>query len=653
MHRLLVITAILLPLLSLPALAAGDRVQAARIFFGNGNPEQAISSAEKLLKKSDLSRDERSDLLALIADAEVLRTTHQHFEDIKPATHAIETLLQEFPAHPRAAHYRWQRAWLWWQAGDEKQAMVAGREIIAMDQQPANLQRVWLMMARIHIKQRLFAYARSDLLQYGLQVNNKSREQAIGMAWMAVVDQGEARNAPALQTLNSVYSNWPDVITGEPKLFSTYIHLLYEQQDHAKTLKLADAFIRQYITNDLASGVRLIRADILSSQERTIPTALMEYGILADTQAETVIGRQAFMRKLMLENRNEHNRDALVPVMLALKKIADSNQLSSLEDEAMLDLARLWQRIAPPTGTEGTHAPALEAYAHAATSTNPAIASAAHHEGSEWMARKLEDVLQQEQWLAAVTIWRQYPQLQPAAGKEQELSIGIAHAMRMLMIFDTSEEMLQTLYKLNITSIRGQRIMVEMAKLWMDRQDNDGVEKIMRWLNRNPFSIYRPEMLLIVARIQLEQHHPDLARQTLAGISADDVALESRSSFWQTSARVSESLAEWHKASRDWQEYGKNPAADKQQGLLHQADALLQATEFAAARDLYLSIDEKHHDSAWQYHLAICQLRSGEISQGTQRLQELIDNKDAGRFATLAKLALADQQAGKLLGEKP
>ncbi|TLS68960.1 tetratricopeptide repeat protein [Mariprofundus erugo] len=653
MRRLLLVTAILLPLLAQSALAAGDRVQAARIFFGNGNPEQAISSAEKLLKKPDLSRDERSDLLSLIADAEILRTTHQHFEDIKPATHAIEALLQEFPDHPHAAHYRWQRAWLWWQAGDEKQAMVAGREIIAMDQQPASLQRVWLMMARIHIKQRLFAYARSDLLQYGLQVNNKSREQAVGMAWMAVVDQGEARNAPALQTLNSIYSNWPDVITDEPKLFSTYIHLLYDQQDFAKTLKLADAFIRQYITNDLAGGVRLIRADILSSQEKTIPTALMEYGILADTQAETVIGLKAFMRKLMLENRNEHDRDKLVPVMIALKKVADSNQLSVLEDEAMLDLARLWRRIAPSGSTEAMHAPALEAYAHAATSTAATIARAAHHEGSEWMARKLETILKNEQWLAAVTIWRQYPQLQPEAGKEQELSLGIAHAMRMLMIFDTAEEMLQELYKLNITSIRGQRIMVELAKLWMDRQDNDGVEKIMRWLNRNPFSIYRPEMLLIVARIQLEQHHPDLARQTLAGISADDVALESRASFWQASAGVSEALGEWHRAARDWQEYSKSPAADTQQGIIRQADALRQATEFASARDLYLTIAEEHRDAAWQYHLAICQLRSGEVAQGTQRLQELIDNKDAGRFATLAKLALADQQAGKLLGEKP
>jgi len=51
--------------------------------------------------------------------------------------------------------------------------------------------------------------------------------------------------------------------------------------------------------------------------------------------------------------------------------------------------------------------------------------------------------------------------------------------------------------------------------------------------------------------------------------------------------------------------------------------------------------------------MGICQVRTGEIKQGTERLQKLAIATDAGRFASLAKLALADQQAAILLGETP
>jgi len=50
-------------------------------------------------------------------------------------------------------------------------------------------------------------------------------------------------------------------------------------------------------------------------------------------------------------------------------------------------------------------------------------------------------------------------------------------------------------------------------------------------------------------------------------------------------------------------------------------------------------------------------LRSGEIRQGTARLQQLASQPgaeaDASRFASLAKLMLADLEAEKLLGMKP
>jgi len=654
MFRLLFIIVPLFALLPIQAIAASsDRVQTARIFLGNGDPDQAIRTAEKLLKKQDLSRDEQNELLSLIADAEKIRTTHQHFQQTEAAIHAIESLLHEFPEHPRAAQYRWDRAWLWRQAGNDKQAMTALREIIAKDQQPANLQRAWLMMARIHIGQQHYAYARSDLLQYGLQVAEKSREQATGMAWMAIVDRGEDRSDAAYNNLETVFRRWPAVLNDEPILYSAYITLLYEHGKNNNALALAEDFMRLYIGTDLAADIRLIRADILSENKINTARAIREYGILADAQAETGVGRRAFMRKLMLENRHENERKNLVPVMVALKKVADSNQLSTLEDEAMLDLARLWTRI-NPSGLDSTgHTPALEAYARAAGSMDQRIASVASREGAIWLNSKLKIHLEDQHWLEAVTIWRKYPQLQPAPAESQELKTSIAHAMRMLMLFDASEDILQDLYTRNKTSIRGQQVMVELAKLWMDRQDNDGIKKIMRWLNRNQFSIYRPEMMLIVARIHMNLKQPELARQTLTRVSADDIAMESRESYWLTQAEISAAMNEWHTAASNWQQYRGSPGADPAMGLLNQANALFNASEFSTAHNQYMQIPDGRRDAEWQYHVAICELHTGELKQGSQRLQDLMDNKDAGRFAALARLALADQQAGKLLGEKP
>jgi len=654
MFRLLLIIIPLLILLPGHATASSsDRVQAARIFLGNGDPDQAIHTAQKLLKKQDLNRDELGELLSLIADAEEMRTTHQHFQHTEAATRAIESLLHEFPDHPRAAQYRWKRAWIWRQAGSDKQAMPALREIIAKDQQPANLRRAWLMMARIHIDQQHYAYARSDLLQYGLQVAAKSREQAIGMAWMAIVDRGEERNEAAYDNLGTVFKLFPTVLSDEEDLYAAYIRLLHEHGEDDRALLLAEDFIDRNIGTHLAAGIRLIRADILSKHEASITRAIKEYGILASTQAETGVGRRAFMRKLMLESRHEQEREKLVPVMVALKQVADSNQLSKLEDEAMLDLARLWTRIDLSGHDNIGQAPALEAFAHAATSTDPRIASAAKREGATWLQTTLKAQLASQQWLGAATIWRKYPQLQPPRGEAAELKIDIAHAMRMLMLFDAAEDLLQEIYTDNKTSIRGQQAMVELAKLWMDRQDNDGINKIMYWLNRNQFSIYRPEMMLIIARIHMHQKQPERARQTLARVSADDLTVESTVSFWLTQADIAAAMHEWHTAARNWQQYRNSAGSDQALGLLNHAKALFNASEFSEARRQYLQIPDKQRDAAWQYHMGVCQLHTGELKEGAQRLQELTMNKDAGRFAVLAKLELADLQAGTLLGEKP
>ena len=320
-------TMFLLVVLPYTALGqASGQIQAATTFLHNGNPEQAVLTAQSALKKATLTASERRTLLSTIARAETLRTTHQHFKRVEAATQALDTVINEFPDSPDAPQFRWKLAWLWWQAGQNQQAITAAREIIAQDQQASNLRRAWLLMARVHIRMRNYAYARSDLLQYGLHVRSNSRDQAIGMAWMGIVDEGESRHAAAFKNMHTVSSAWPDVITAESELFGTYIDLVYRHDQPHQALQLTEAFIRLYSNEPLSPRVRLIRANLHAENEQTIPTAIKEYSILARRQAETKIGRKAFSRKMVREFRTEQQREKTLPGLGSLKKKADKNQ---------------------------------------------------------------------------------------------------------------------------------------------------------------------------------------------------------------------------------------------------------------------------------------------------------------------------------------
>jgi len=655
------ISLIMALLFVLPALALGQadgQIQAASTFLHSGNPDQAIITAQRTLKKNHLTAADRQALLTTIARAELMRTSRPQFQDVTSAIAALDAVINEFPDSADVPEFRWKQAWLWWKSGHFKQAIAAAREMIAEDQQAVNLRRAWLLMARIHLQMNKYAYARSDLLQYGLQVRGNSREQAIGMAWMAIVDQGESRSEAASKNLHAAYRQWPKVITSESQLFATYIDLLERNKQHSKALQLANAFTRQYSQAPQSALVRLIRANIHATDAKTIQTAIKEYASLAERQAETSLGRKAFIRKLMLEFRQEQRRDKLLPALVALKKIADENQLSLIEDEAMLDMARLWTRIThlPTAHTAVTSAqshPALEAYARASASLDHQIADAARQEGAAWLKNYTTALLNRQQWLQAVTIWRHYPQLRPAGHTSPTLRLGIAHAMRMLMLFEPAEEMLQRLYAAHRMSIIGQRMMMEQARLWMDRHDPHGVKKIMHWLNHHEFSIFRPEMLLIVARMQLNQQQPELARQTLASVNAADIALETRKVYWAARAEIAEALSEWRRAAKAWSQYRQSKGADDSRGLHKQSTNLFSAEEFAEALKYFQQVPEVDHDAAWQYHVGVCQLRSGAVKQGKARLQQLAGGKDDSHYISLAKVALAEFQAKKLLGETP
>jgi len=209
--------------------------------------------------------------------------------------------------------------------------------------------------------------------------------------------------------------------------------------------------------------------------------------------------------------------------------------------------------------------------------------------------------------------------------------------------------MLNRLYEQASGSIVGQRVMLELNQLWLDRGDKDGFSKVMHWLDNHEFTLYRPDMLLVAARMQLANGKTSAASQTLHAVSPEDLALETRAAYWQTAARIAEALKRWHMAAKAWENYTKYNTSDKI--LMYQANALFHAEDFRMAEKTYIRISEASRLSEWQYRMALTEYHNGKWKLAEERLQRLVEDKNATEYTHLARLELADKRARTLLGE--
>jgi len=658
MLRLLIAILLIVGLFSGQAVAASSsRVQGIRIFLNQGNPEQAIDSAESLLMQPHLTEEERLALLKLIAEAEEFRAVTSHFQDVSKAVAAIQTLIKEFPKQINEPELLWKSAWLHWRKGAKKLALTVARDVKTRFPDSSMATKAWLLMARIHIELKKINLARNDLLQYGIRVEDESREQALGNVWIAVIDYEDSRFKEALNWFDSVYQTRPEIIELEERLFATYIQVLFHQGMKDDALALADKFLQRYTEGEYVPVVRLLRADIRHGEEGVDYAALQkEYEIIANNEAETDVGKKAFMRKVMLQYRDSHDYKTLKPVIIALKRIANQNQFSEIENESILNQARLWVRLAekdPENAPEQAVIAALEDYARVSVSTYKKLAVFAVNEGREAFIKNVEDLIAQSKWVQVVVTWERFPQLRPMDKHAVLLQFGVARALRMLMEYEQSEALLNQLYKQAGGSVWGHKVMLERARLWLDRGDADGVKEVMVWLNENEFTLYRPEMLLLAAQMQLKQGNASAASQTIVSVGATDVALETRGEYWKTRAKIAEKLLRWHVAAGAWREFGKSPGADRGIALMEEANSLFRAQEYRKAENLFSKFPEMLQTPAWRYRYSICQIKTGKWRQAVERLALLKSDADAGVYASMAALTLAERKADELLAENP
>ncbi|MDQ6967683.1 MAG: tetratricopeptide repeat protein [Mariprofundaceae bacterium] len=636
---------------------ASERTDGIRVFLNNGSPEQAIRMSQALLSNETLKDKERFDLLSLIADAEEMRAKSQHYDDISLAVNALKTLKKEFPNEINAPELEWRLAWLHWKHGDEEEAMTYARGIRSDYAGHDEAVQAAMLMGRIYIQQKKWNEARSNLIQYGLAAKLDSREESLAKAWIAIVDVAEGRYDVALKQLDSAFKHYPEVVKKNAHLWSTYIQVLHMAKRDKDAIKQADNFLNDYLSGDYVASVRLLRADLwLLYKVKPSERIEREYDVLAEQQAEKSVGKKAFMRKLMIAHQKSQDYHTLKPVIIALKRLANQNQLSSIENEAELDLARLWKRL---SHSDPKHSPkqidmvSLEHFSRVARSEIKDYRADALHEGTAFFEQKLQVLLDAKKWVEVVAVWERFPVFRRDDLDVAKLQLGVAHALRMLMAYEQSEVLLGKLYQRANGSVWGQKVMLERERLWLDRGDKTGVERILDWLDGHEFTLYRPEMLLLVARMQLRENKPTAASQSITGISVDDITIKERLIYWQVRARIDEKLKHWHMAARAWREYSLLPGVDAAKALIEQANAAFKAKDYQKAEALYVQVDEKLRDAAWLYHYSICQLKTGKYKQALEKLEQQSQDASAGIYASLAALAIADKKAKTLLKEYP
>jgi len=658
LHLLLLPTILLFAVIVLSnqqAFAASGKTQGVRSYLYNGNPEQAIKTAHNLLSDPKITNKDRQTLFGLIVEAETLIARVKHYEDVTDAVQATEDLIKEFPNKVNQAALRWSIIELYWNQNNLEQVQTAIVSLKNNFPKSIESKRSWLMLGKTHFLNKDYASARNAFLRYSVFVpsdSNKGREVKL---WTALVDYEEQRFPQALKSMKQIFRKQHILITGQESIYARYILLLDIENNKKTALKRANDYIKIYKESRHAAEIRLLRADLMAALPKadSILTT-REYSKLADTEANTVVGRKAFMRKMMLQMQDKNLYRDIKPVIIALKRIANQNQLSEIEDEAFLHEATLWERVSkldPKQSPRKAEDAALTLFTKASASVNPRIAKRAQAAGNIAFKRQIQSLIDQKRWLHTVSRWERYPNFRPSPMDAAKLRYDVAHGLRLLMEYEQAETILKELHDQADGSVWGEKVMLERARLWLDRGDPQGVSKIMRWLDRHEYTLYRPEMLVLVAYMQMQAKDAVAAAHTLKFIVSEDIAPDAQAEYWQVKAMASEALKRWHIAAKAWRMYAKQDVDDVDEALLKQANALFKGKDYLPAERLYKKTPSNLQSPAWQYHYSMCQIKSGKLTQALERLEALKYNPDAGIYASMAALTMAEREADRLMEE--
>jgi len=636
---------LLLPLLLAPLPTGAEELAnlpRIRAMLQAGNPDGAIESSRKRLQLPNLAASERLDLLELIADAEKTRVAAKGFEKIEPAVKAYEELLRLSPSHPRAAYFQLQIATLYYRNDNDAQAERSCRALLARHGQSPETRDGWLLLARLQIRHSRLNEARAALIQYGVRTPSGTLEQAVGYGWLAWIDAQQGNTRQALTAFDQLVQQQPNLLDDDARLRATYIDLLLAAGRDASARQEIRRFLDRQIESDQAPRVRLAQGALLEKQQRWLD-AEQAYAVVAAATPDLAFGKQAAMRRLMVQVRNDNTAAALRAPLATLARIANSNQLSQVESEALTHQTALWLRI----GDTAALTQAITIARHAAQGVANEWRERARNIGRQALIRRLDQLLDARDWSAAVALWQENDELHPPAAEESALQLRMAQSFRHAGRLAEAEVLLADTAKLGGSSLIGQKALVEQARIWLARGDGDAIARLQALLGKSKSSLYGPEMLLILAQMQEQQGDP-ASGKSLARIDVRELSPEDRADYWRLRARQSERAGNWREAAQSWQSYGQQSDADLPQARRGEADALFAAGLLAQAAVRYGAWPAPERDARWHFRMALCELASGKEEQGVNRLNQLSANAEAGVWRTQARLKLAEREADAL-----
>lgn len=657
-YRILFSSLCMVVLLNIPSLHAENiDITRALSFLQLGAPDKTISHAQHLLSQSQLNEGERKQLLELISQAELMITSARHYEDVSRAVAAIETLIKEFPEQVDEPALLAQIIDLYWKQDALEEAQASILDLQSRFPASQQAQDSMLTLGKIYFIHHRLADARSMFLRFALHVERSSAQGREVQLWTALVDYEEGRYDQALPVFEKIYRLNPELITTHDNIYARFINLLSIQGKKRKALVHTREFLNTFKTSTHSPAVRLLQADLLLELPNPpVQDVARVYELLADKEAGTVIGRQAFMRKLMIQMRDKHTYYDIKPAIIALKRIGNQNQMSIVEDEAFLHEAELWEKVAqndPENSPKASGDAALQQFTHASKSIDKPIAQQAKTKGNQSFKRQMNALIGQQAWLQAIALWQRFPNFRPSAQGSTQLRFAVAHGLRLLMEYEQAEQMLASLQQQAQGSVWGEKVMLERAKLWLDREDPQGIQKVLQWLDKHEYTLYRPEMLVIVAHMQIQNKDATSASHTLDTVAPEDLAQDTRAEYWKVQALTSEKMSRWHVAARAWRMYAKYQPDELDQAMLNEANALFKGKDYLRAEQLYQQTPQTLQNPTWQYRYSVCQLKSGKWNQAIARLKTLKANPDAGIYASMASLTLAEREAERLIKENP
>lgn len=642
------LTAYACALLLLTASAAfaattdGAQVQGIYNFIKQGDLDMAVSTAQTLLKNQSLGKNERFGLLQALAKAEYMRATLDGYRNADAAVQIYQTLIKRYPKQVRIPALQWKIAWLYWGAHDPDKADAAAQTIMQDYKSSPEVKKATLLRARIMIGKGRYNDARFLLLEhFGLGSAIGSHEELEGVAWMAEVDFAQGRMDQAWTSMQKVFSKAPAIVQGDSTLYATYVQLLARQQNSRKALRQVTDFVNRYISSPEAPTVRLLQAGLLAKQGR-ISDAKDLYGVLANSYTDTIVGKKAQVRQLMLDMRHVTKPKQLQAAVRTLDHLAAVNQLSDVEAEARLDQGRLLARLGGSDPKQDDNAIAY--YAIAAASGQMDIVPVARRAGTALFTRRLRNLLDKQEWLRAVLLWKRYPQLRPDHARQ--LAFRIARAYSRLQDFSDAETLYQRLYAQEQGTLQAQRIMLEMSRLWLYSGDLDGANKIRRWLSAHADTLYRQEMLVTMAQILISQGKLTTAAKAVARVSPEQLSASLLQPYWRVTARLDGASARWQAAAEAW---GRLVALShdgkRWRYARSQADALMHHGNYVEAGRILDTIPEAARDAGWSFAMATCNQHTGRWAKAADQLQQLANASPANDFTLSAQMVLADHQA--------